>query len=154
MPRARVTANSVMVTCKFITGSRSRGCHVKLIENNFILASYNIPRDAGVDFVAKEFTVNYPKELNIEVFDWEADGNLGSLALSVGVQVVPALSTEALPPNSSKNSDLIALLLDKENFQTPLPQPPSPHLLCNKKSKVFVILIESFKMLHFLYSVH
>ena len=104
--------------------------------------------------MAKEFTVNYPKELNIEVFDWEADGNLGSLALSVGVQVVPALSTEALPPNSSKISDLIALLLDKENFQTPLPQPPPrPHLLCNKKSKVFVILIESFKMLHFLYSV-
>ena len=105
MPTARVTANSVVVTCKFITGSRSRGCHVKLFENNFILESYNIPRDAGVVFVEKEFTVNYPKELNIEVFDWEADGNLGSLALSVGVQVVPALTAEALPPNNSKNSD-------------------------------------------------
>ena len=134
MPTARVTANSVVVTCKFISGSRSRGCHVKLIANNFILGSYNISRDAGVDFVAKEFTVNYPKDLNIEVFDWEADGNLGSLALSVGVQVVPALSTEALPRNSSKKSNFIALFVQRK-FPTPSPPLPPPILCVIKRAK-------------------
>lgn len=94
-----------MVSCKFIAGSRSRGCHVKLIEHNLVLESYNISRDVGLEYVTKEFAMNDLKELNIVVFDWEADGSIGSLAHNVDIQFMRAVSTEALSPNSGKKSE-------------------------------------------------
>ena len=81
---ALVTPNAVTVTCIFITGSQTRGCHVKLNNKNL---SMNIERTIGRNSVRKEFPIIEVLPEEILVFDWERDGSIGSVSVPVEVMI-------------------------------------------------------------------
>ena len=80
---AFLTPDSVLLRCNFIAGSQSRGCHVKLVYLNSI-EEYNIQRSNSV--AQENFVIDANETVqDIFVFDWEKNGNIGSIPISVSI---------------------------------------------------------------------
>ena len=76
------------MTCHFAEGSQALGCHVQLnFSNDF--QTWNISREdkSLTSCVILEVnTACYPSDCNLSqayIYDWEADGTVGTLSVSV-----------------------------------------------------------------------
>lgn len=79
---ARITPNSVTITCIFIPGSQSRGCYAKICFND---SKYDVFVRRNESGMAKEMmiagVVESEMDLIVSVFDWEKDGSVGNLSI-------------------------------------------------------------------------
>ena len=76
---------TLLVTCHFAEGSQALGCHVQLSFSNDYQA-VNISREGGLltshQFIETHFPAHcYQSQLY--VYDWEADGTVGTLPVPV-----------------------------------------------------------------------
>lgn len=111
--RATVRSDLVVISCNFLSGSQSRGCHVKLqFRNNSILA-LNIERADGSDSVEKEIIIGGNEILDVFVFDWERDGTIGNLSVRVDICFSDCVTSTGPGLGKGQNilADLKAILL-------------------------------------------
>lgn len=110
---AFLTSDSVLVQCCFIPGSQSRGCHVKLVYIDF-MEDYNIRR---VNHVAQENFVIGANETvqDILVFDWEKNGSIGSIAISVSIHPGTTSETDdhevTTSTQETESSDMFVIIV-------------------------------------------
>lgn len=100
MSLATVGSDSVLIRCNFLTGSQSRGCHVKLEFYSNITISFNIARVNGSDYAEDYYydTCINRYFVNILVVDWERNGSIGSLPVPVDIERPPGLGASYLVP--------------------------------------------------------
>jgi len=87
---------SAIVRCNFAEGSQALGCNVLL---SFFSGdqSFNISR-LNESFVEQEVAILFPVHCNqpeISVYDWEADGTIGTLPISVQTSFLDGVSNES-----------------------------------------------------------
>ena len=83
----RATGNAVVVRCRLLLGSRSRGCHVQLFFDNGETQSQNIGRVGGSECVEEEIVLSGSGNVVLSqtlVFDWESDGSIGTVPVPLG----------------------------------------------------------------------
>ena len=76
---------TLAVTCHFADGSQALGCHVQL---SFSRDSHtqNISREGGSLIAHQEINTHFPShcyQSQFYVYDWEADGTVGTLPIPV-----------------------------------------------------------------------
>lgn len=82
---ATVTCNSVIFQCAFLSGSRNKGCFLKLSINGSVF-THNIERVNSSNSVQEEVDIVVSTdEINIEAFDLESDGSIGDVSVSVQI---------------------------------------------------------------------
>ena len=82
--------------CYFAEGSQAQGCYVLLsfFSGNH---SFNISR-LNESFVEQEVAILFPVHCNqpeISVYDWEADGTIGTLPISLQTSFLNGVSNES-----------------------------------------------------------
>ena len=82
MVHATLNSGSVHIRCSLIDGSKSKGCHVKIVTTEKATVRYNLTRVAGDNFAQGNIKVDAE---TLEVFDWEKDGSIGMIAINVTV---------------------------------------------------------------------
>lgn len=72
-------------------GTKSRGCHAKLIGSNRSMEAHNIRRDGGLLFVREEIMFGDGDAVpeDILVFDWESDDSIGKISVPVNILRTP-----------------------------------------------------------------
>ena len=76
---------TLLVTCHFAEGSQALGCHVQLNFSNDYQA-VNISREGGLLTAHQFIETHFPAHCyrsQLYVYDWEADGTVGTLPVPV-----------------------------------------------------------------------
>ena len=73
---------TVAVTCHFAEGSQALGCHVQLSFSSDSEA-VNISREDRSLIICQEIKTHFPSQSQLYVYDWEADGTMGTLPIPV-----------------------------------------------------------------------
>ena len=90
-------SQNVTVTCHFAEGSQALGCHVQLHFSSDLQA-HNISRSVGSLVAQREIKTQLPPQcyqLQLSVYDWEADGTVGTLPIPVKEMMFADKSSEA-----------------------------------------------------------
>ena len=109
-------SETVVVTCNFAEGSQALGCHVQLnFSNNPQVL--NISREDESLIAQQDIKTQLPPhcyQLRFYVYDWEADGTVGTLLIPVEMmfdnraseacETATGTSTPAAPINTGKYS--------------------------------------------------